>query len=280
MPGDPVALPQGAQPGEEVAPLTVEDAYFQAWGKVGGAGRLRRTFSLYADIRRMIEFQVRKRFGELSDPEIQRRTAKQMYLSDDAARGLLDRSEGGCMEGQGLPETMARISRILMQLDLRYHFTGGIAATYYGDPRLTQDLDLVIDLDVDQPETRTLLGRLSQGYLIHEQAVRDAIEGHGLFQAIDEESLVKVDFHVGEKIPGELSRSRPVEAFPGVVVPLVAKEDAILSKLMWIRLGSHKARHDVKMMLKRAEEMDSTILHERAAALGLEDLLNQIEGEG
>ena len=39
--------------------IDVEDAYFQAWGKVGGAGRLRRAFSLYADIRRMLEFQIR-----------------------------------------------------------------------------------------------------------------------------------------------------------------------------------------------------------------------------
>ncbi len=36
----------------------------------------------------------------------------------------------------------------------------------------------------------------------------DAIEGRALFQAIDEASMLKIDFHVGEKIPGELGRSR------------------------------------------------------------------------
>ena len=39
-----------------------------------------------------------------------------------------------------------RISRILEALGLRFHFTGGVAASYYGDPRFTQDLDLVIQL--------------------------------------------------------------------------------------------------------------------------------------
>jgi hypothetical protein len=51
---------------------SIEDAYFQVWGRVGGAGRLRRAFSLYADIRRMIEFQIRKKHPELVECEVQR----------------------------------------------------------------------------------------------------------------------------------------------------------------------------------------------------------------
>ena len=168
---------------------------------------------------------------------------------------------------------------ILEELGLRFHFTGSVAASYYGDPRFTQDLDLVIQLAVDQPETKALLDRLSAGYLVNQQAAMDAIRGNALFQAIDEESLVKIDFHVGEKIPGELGRSKRREVVPGVVAPLVSKEDAILSKLLWMQLGSHKARHDVKMMLKRPEELDRAVLQERAAALGLSALLAEIEGE-
>ena len=183
------------------------------------------------------------------------------------------------MQGEGIPETMERISMLLQGLGLRFHFTGGIASAYYGDPRLTQDLDLVIQLEAEQPETKALLNRLSSGYLIHEPAAVEAIKSKGLFQAIDEESMVKIDFHVGEKIPGELGRTQRREVVPGVVAPLVSKEDAILSKLLWIQLGSHKAQHDVKMMLKRDEELDRAILQERAAALGLGDLLAEIEAE-
>jgi hypothetical protein len=183
------------------------------------------------------------------------------------------------MLGQGLPETMERISRILEGLRLRFHFTGGVAATYYGDPRLTQDLDLVIQLDPYQPETKALLSCLSSGYLVHEQAVMEAIRSKSLFQAVDEESMVKIDFHVGEKIPGELGRTTRGEIFPGVTVPLVSKEDAILSKLLWIQLGSHKARHDVKMMLKRPEELDREVLQQRATMLGVANLLAEIDQE-
>src|SRR5438132_246256 len=153
MSSDPTVMPKGVE--------SIEEAYFQAWGKVGGVGRLRRAFSLYADIRRMLELQVRKKHPELGEGEIQRRTAKRMYVADDAAQRLLNHSKGRPVEEQGLPETMERISTILEELGLRFHFTGGVAASYYGDPRFTQDLDLVIQLAVDQPETKALLDRLS-----------------------------------------------------------------------------------------------------------------------
>ncbi len=181
------------------------------------------------------------------------------------------------MTDADFPQTVARISEILIDLGVKFHVTGGVAASYYGDPRLTQDLNLVISLGVHQPETEMLLNRLSSGYLISRSAAIEAIASNGLFQAIDEASMVKIDFHVGEKIPGELGRSIRREIFPGLFGPLVSKEDAILSKLLWIQMGSGRARHDVKEMLLRDEDLDRDALRQRAAQLGLADLLAEME---
>jgi hypothetical protein len=68
-----------------------------------------------------------------------------------------------------------------------------------------------------------------------------------------------------------------LEVSQGLKAPLVNKEDAILSKLLWNRQGSHKARHDVIEMLKRDEDLDRDHLRERATALGLHDLLAELE---
>ena len=51
---------------------SIEDAYFHAWGRVGGAGRLRRTFSLSAEFWGMMEFQIRKAQPGISDREVKR----------------------------------------------------------------------------------------------------------------------------------------------------------------------------------------------------------------
>jgi hypothetical protein len=55
--------------------------------------------------------------------------------------------------------------------------------------------------------------------------------------------------------------------------------DAILSKLIWLQHGSHKAEHDAKTMLKRDEDLARAALQERAAALGLDGLLADIARE-
>ena len=46
---------------------TVEEVYREAWGKVGGVGRLRRTFSLFAEFWEMLEFQIIRRIPNLAD---------------------------------------------------------------------------------------------------------------------------------------------------------------------------------------------------------------------
>ena len=144
---EPVAVPQALFPQGmgNLSDVLVEEAYFNAWGKVGGAGRLRRSFSLFVSMRRMLELQVKNQNPGLSERELAWRTAKRMYFSDQAAQRLLDRMEQTTVTADDFPETIERLLPILKELGLKFHFTGGIAASYYGDPRFTQDLDLVID---------------------------------------------------------------------------------------------------------------------------------------
>ena len=42
-------------------------------------------------------------------------------------------------------ETLGKAVRIFRQHDIRFHLTGGVASVFYGEPRLTQDIDIVID---------------------------------------------------------------------------------------------------------------------------------------
>jgi hypothetical protein len=49
---------------------TVEEVYHQAWGKVGGVGRLRRTFSLFVFMRQMLELQVKRKNPGISGAEL------------------------------------------------------------------------------------------------------------------------------------------------------------------------------------------------------------------
>jgi len=41
--------------------------------------------------------------------------------------------------------TLGKATEIFRQLGIRFHLTGSVAAVYYAEPRLTQDIDIVID---------------------------------------------------------------------------------------------------------------------------------------
>ena len=100
-----------------------------------------------------------------------------------------------------------------------------------------------------------------------------------MFQALHRELMIKADFHVGEDVPGELDRSQRVELFEGLDVRIVSKEDAILSKLLWVKRGSAKSRGDVLGMLLDPTPTDERLLEELADELGCADLLREIRSE-
>ena len=74
-------------------------------------------------------------------------------LADKAAQQLLERMDHTVTLPDDFPETVRRVVQILGELGVRAHITGGIAVTFYGDPRYTQDLDFVVDLTLNRPET-------------------------------------------------------------------------------------------------------------------------------
>jgi len=45
---------------------------------------------------------------------------------------------------EGFHATLSTLTPVLNRLRVRYHLTAGIAAVAYGEPRLTQDIDLVL----------------------------------------------------------------------------------------------------------------------------------------
>ena len=155
----------------------------------------------------MLERCAREKHEGITEDEARWHAAKRMYFSDQRTQRLLD-----CLRGQimmvepDFQETSRRVVSLFGELDVRFHVTSGILAAYYGDPKSTQDVDTVIDLKVNRPETAELLSRLSENYVVSREA---AIE------AIDKRSMIKIDFHVGEKISGELSRSAAGGDRPG-----------------------------------------------------------------
>ncbi|MCB0308065.1 MAG: nucleotidyl transferase AbiEii/AbiGii toxin family protein [Bdellovibrionales bacterium] len=175
-----------------------------------------------------------------------------------------------------LRESITRIHRVLTDHSIQFHFTGGIASTYYGEPRFTQDLDIVLRISCHASDIKSLISNLEKKYILDETVITDAIKHRRMFQALDKSTFVKIDFYSDEKIPNELSRSVPTEILPGLTVPLVSVEDAILSKLLWIKGGSEKAKRDIEGMMRANKHLQFEYIEKTAHLLGLSNLFKEM----
>lgn len=176
-------------------------------------------------------------------------------------------------QDNSLKDTIERIFNLLKASGLQFHFTGGIASSYHGEPRFTQDVDIVVRLSSNTTDTQKIISLLENDYIIDREVILDCISKKRTFQALDQKTFIKIDFYGSEKIPNELSRSIYREILPGITIPLVSAEDSILSKLIWVREGSDKAKNDIKGIVLSNKNLDLEYLKKMSAALGLSHLL-------
>jgi hypothetical protein len=114
-----------------------------------------------------------------------------------------------------------------------YMLTGPMASNYWGIPRTTHDIDVVLQLP--PPSIRPLLSAFSGDFYIEEDAVRAACRPPHQFNAIDRRSALKVDFWLLRDSPfeREMFSRRLREGILGVQAWIATPEDVILHKLLW-----------------------------------------------
>ena len=146
-----------------------------------GAGRVRRTASLYESFRE--DAGVSDQGKKIRASMIGRSHIRggQMDVPFRQGHAGVDRSNGGrLVQDEHFWACVRRIGSILGGLAIPYHFTGGLASSFYGEPRFTQDIDVVIRLSVDDPATSALLGAVVHR-LLHQSPGdqgRDPAEQH------------------------------------------------------------------------------------------------------
>ena len=176
------------------------------------------------------------------------------------------------------PNPVRAIQR-LREASLPYMVTGSMAVSLYGLPRMTRDIDIVLEVRQDQ------VGKISRlfekDFYVDPQAVREAIARRGIFNIIHNATVIKVDFIVRKDEPyrKEEFRRRRNTSVDGVEVFLVAPEDLVLSKLAWAK-DSRSEMHlgDVKNILKSGMQLDYAYIEKWAKELSVFELYRDVAG--
>jgi len=155
--------------------------------------------------------------------------------------------------------------------------SGSTALLVYAEPRMSRDIDFVVDLGGFQ--IPRFVAAFEADFYVDEVMVREAVGARDMFNIIHEDSGWKVDVVVAKEEPYrqlELSRRVPMQ-IGSTQIPVVSREDLILTKLWWSKeSGSEMQRRDVKNLLAASVGLDRVYLARWAAHLGVTELLSEL----
>ena len=180
-------------------------------------------------------------------------------------------------------EQLEFVKQIVSRLEasgIPYMMTGSMAMAIYAIPRMTRDIDLVIECDPDQIDRIAELFEVDCYVDIEE--IREAISRRSMFNIIHSKSMIKADFIIRKdeeyrKLEFDRRREFQVE---DTRMWVVAPEDLILSKLHWSKTTpSEMHTRDVRTIIETVPDLDWTYLAKWSESLGLSDLLEEAKPE-
>ena len=167
-------------------------------------------------------------------------------------------------------QLLEKITQSLESAQITYMVSGSVALNTYTIPRMTRDIEIVIELqkkDIDQ-----FCKIFETGFYIDTEIVQEEVKRQGMFNVIDHESGYKIDFIIRKNSDYrrlEFERRIRTNVY-GFDVWLVSLEDLIISKLIWIQeLQSERQISDIQSLLEN-DTVDLAYIHHWCQALNLQ----------
>jgi hypothetical protein len=159
----------------------------------------------------------------------------------------------------------------LERLNITYLVTGSTATVAYGEPRFTNDIDIVIDLVSEQ--LAAFCAAFPRGdFYLSEDAVRAAIQAKHQFNVLHPASGLKIDFILltdSEFDQSRRQRARRLPVLADRAVTFASPEDVIVKKMLYYREGgSEKHLRDIAGVISiQGPALDRNYIENGQAAL-------------
>jgi len=175
-------------------------------------------------------------------------------------------------------DVLLEVGETLNQLGIDYMLTGAYAVSFYGRPRTTQDIDLVVTISGE--EVKNLYSKFKDLFYIDEESVKEAIREKSMFNIIHNETLDKVDFWLLKDNQFDKVRfsRRRKEEIKGKTVFISSPEDVILTKLDWYKKSDlQKHYNDVLGIFEvQTGKLDLDYIRKWAEILSLIEIVEEI----
>jgi hypothetical protein len=171
-------------------------------------------------------------------------------------------------------ELLRRVKDVFERQRIFYFVTGSIASISYGEPRTTNDIDVVVA--IQESQVRAICDAFpSPEFYVSEEAARDAVRTHFQFNILHPATGLKVDVIIlgdTEFDRTMVKRVHQLQLADDLLVTMIAPEDVVLNKLLFYREGgSDKHLRDVAGVM-RVHGVNRQYIAEWANRLGVNDI--------
>lgn len=158
-----------------------------------------------------------------------------------------------------------------------YFISGSMAANYYSVPRMTRDIDIVLELKPSH--LKLFIESFRNDFYVEEEFVKEEVDRRGMFNLIHKEYAFKVDFIIRKETEFQdlcFKRRREVR-LEDYTAWMISREDLVIAKLLWAKdsLSGLQLR-DVKNLLLTAGNLDTAYLKQWVSRLSLKDVYEKV----
>lgn len=170
---------------------------------------------------------------------------------------------------------------VLEGLDVPYMVVGGFAAILYGQPRLTIDVDVVVEMAPHHIDPFVAAFPIPD-YYVSEETVRDSLRRRYLFNVIEPTTGAKVDLVPlpRDRFTREAFRRRQRVTYDpkGRAATFMAPEDVVVAKLRaYEETGSDRHLADAQsVVVMQWGELDVELMRRGARTAGVAESLERL----
>jgi hypothetical protein len=183
--------------------------------------------------------------------------------------------ERGGIELDDLLTFVNRIVESFTKEGLDYAFTGAFAASYYGVPRTTADIDVLVSLTLEDTKIKLASALRQTGLEVDEKTIDDATtSGYRIASFKSKSSPYRIDIIFSDQVRKRSGNINGVDTF------FQAPEDLISAKLRMIKATIQKQRavkdeEDVKAIL-RFTKVDKEAIQKQAREDKTDDIWRRL----
>lgn len=162
-------------------------------------------------------------------------------------------------------------------LGLRWYVTGSWALAAYAEPRMTLDLDVVIDAGSADYASR-IRPAFEPDFLVNDPI---DLGGRWMGGLIHRREIVRIDLMFGRRDAWSreaMERRQRLDHPMLGTIWVITVEDLVLAKLEWSEGTSELQLRDVRSIIRITDDLDWPYLERYAASLGIRDRMEAVRG--